>query len=149
MNLSQKCQYAVRAVLELARRYGQGPVAISQIAASQAIPQRFLENILNEIKPTGLIASRRGIQGGYQLAKDPAEVTVGEIIRLIDGPLDPVRCIGDPASQCCPMQDQCTLMNLWQRAKTAVESVYDGTSFRDLVVEEEDLRSSTAIDFSI
>ena len=85
MNLSQKCQYAVRAVLELARRYGQGPVAISQIAASQAIPQRFLENILNEIKPTGLIASRRGIQGGYQLAKDPAEVTVGEIIRLIDG----------------------------------------------------------------
>ena len=67
MNLSQKCQYAVRAIFELAKHYGRGPVAISQIAASQAIPQRFLENILNELRPTGLIESRRGIQGGYLL----------------------------------------------------------------------------------
>ena len=94
MNLSQKCQYAVRAILELAKHYGQGPVAISQIAASQAIPQRFLENILNELRPTGLIESRRGIQGGYLLARDPGTVSVGEVIRLVEGPLDPVKCLG-------------------------------------------------------
>ena len=148
MNLSQKCQYAVRAVLELAKQYGRGPVAISQIAANQAIPQRFLENILNELKPTGLIESRRGIQGGYLLAKDPATITVGEIIRLVEGPLDPVKCIGDKNSPCCPLKSNCSLIHLWNRAKAAVEAVYDGTSFRDLVEEEKELGAS-ADDYSI
>lgn len=149
MNLSQKCQYAVRAVLELAKLYGQGPVAISQIAASQAIPQRFLENILNELKPTGLIESRRGIQGGYYLTRDPVTVSVGEVIRLIEGPLDPVRCIGDRNSPCCPLRENCALVQLWSRAKTAVEAVYDGTSFRDLIEQENLLNRSPVIDYSI
>lgn len=149
MNLSQKCQYAVRAMLELAKQYGQGPVAISQIAATQAIPQRFLENILNELKPTGLIESRRGIQGGYLLAKDPANITVGEVIRLVEGPLDPVRCIGDRNTPCCPLKESCALINLWNRAKAAVEDVYNGTSFRDLIEEEKSLSRSQVIDYSI
>jgi Rrf2 family protein len=149
MNLSQKCQYAVRAVLEMAKQYGQGPVAISQIAATQAIPQRFLENILNELKPTGLIESRRGIQGGYLLAKDPANITVGEVIRLVEGPLDPVRCIGDRNTPCCPLKESCALINLWNRAKAAVEDVYNGTSFRDLIEEEKSLSRSQVIDYSI
>lgn len=149
MNLSQKCQYAVRAVLELAKQYGQGPVPISHIAANQAIPQRFLENILNELRPTGLIESRRGIQGGYLLARDPATISVGEVIRLIEGPLDPVKCIGDKNSPCCSLKDNCALVHLWNRAKTAVETVYDGTSFQDLVEQEKELSRSPTIDFSI
>ena len=142
MNLSQKCQYAVRAVLELAKLYGQGPVTISQIATNQAIPQRFLENILNELKPTGLIESRRGIQGGYLLAQRPRNVSVGEVIRLIEGPLDPVKCIGDRNAPCCPLKENCALVHLWNRAKTAVEAVYDGTSFRDLIDQENTLNRS-------
>lgn len=148
MNLSQKCQYAVRAVLELAKQYGQGPITISQIAANQAIPQRFLEIILNELRPTGLIESRRGIQGGYLLAKDPATVSVGDIIRLVEGPLDPVKCIGDKNNPCV-LKDNCALVRLWSRAKEAVEAVYDGASFQDLVDEERELHASSAIDFSI
>lgn len=149
MNLSQKCQYAIRAILELAKQYGRGPVAISQIAASQAIPQRFLENILSELRPTGLIESRRGIQGGYLLARDPATISVGEVIRLVDGPLDPVKCIGDRNGPCCPLKDNCSLFHLWTRAKTAVEEVYDNASFRDLVEEEEKLDRSTVLDYCI
>lgn len=149
VNLSQKCQYAVRAVLELAKQYGQGPVAISQIAASQVIPQRFLENILNDLRPTGLIESRRGVQGGYLLAKNPAAVTVGEVIRLIEGPLDPVKCIGDKNGPCCPLKENCALIHLWSRAKAAVETVYDGVSFQDLVEEEQELSKSPALDYSI
>jgi Rrf2 family protein len=149
VNLSQKCQYAVRAVLELAKQYGQGPVAISQIAANQAIPQRFLENILNEIRPTGLIDSRRGIQGGYLLARDPATITVGEVIRLVEGPLDPVKCITDQSGPCCPLRESCALIHLWNRAKTAVEAVYDGVSFRDLVEQERALNKSAPLDYSI
>ncbi len=149
MNLSQKCQYAVRAVLELAKHYGQGPVAISQIAANQAIPQRFLENILNELRPTGLIESRRGIQGGYLLARDPATISVGEIIRLVEGPLDPVKCMTDKKSPSCPLKDNCSLIHLWSRAKAAVEEVYDNANFRDLVEEERKLSRSTVIDYCI
>jgi Rrf2 family protein len=149
VNLSQKCQYAVRAVLELAKQYGQGPVAISQIATNQAIPQRFLENILNDLKPTGLIESRRGVQGGYLLAKDPAVITVGEIIRFVEGPLDPVRCMGDKNTPYCPLKESCALIHLWNRAKTAVETVYDEANFRDLVEEEKALSKSAAIDYSI
>jgi Rrf2 family protein len=149
VNLSQKCQYAIRAILELAKQYGRGPVAISQVAASQAIPQRFLENILSELRPTGLIESRRGIQGGYLLARDPATISVGEVIRLVDGPLDPVKCIGDRNGPCCPLKDNCSLFHLWTRAKTAVEEVYDNASFRDLVEEEEKLDRSTVLDYCI
>ena len=149
MNLSQKCQYAVRAVLELARQYGQGPVPISQIAASQAIPQRFLENILNELRPTGLIESRRGIQGGYLLTRDPGTVSVGEVIRMVEGPLDPVRCIGDKRNSFCPLKGNCALIHLWDRAKAAVETVYNGATFQDLVEEEKELSRTSTIDFSI
>lgn len=149
MNLSQKCQYAVRAVLELAKQYGRGPVAISQIAANQAIPQRFLENILNELRPTGLIESRRGIQGGYLLARDPATISVGEIIRLVEGPLDPVKCMADRNSVSCPLKEKCALIHLWSRAKAAVEQVYDNANFRDLVEEEKKLNSVAVIDYCI
>ena len=149
MNLSQKCQYAVRAVLELAKQYGQGPITISQIAASQAIPQRFLEIILNELRPTGLIESRRGIQGGYLLARDPATISVGDIIRLVEGPLDPVKCITEKTDPGCPLRNNCALVRLWSRAKAAVEAVYDGTSFQNLVEEEQELTRSPTIDYSI
>lgn len=148
MYLSQKCQYAVRAVLELAKQYGQGPVTISQIAANQAIPQRFLEIILNELRPKGLIESRRGIQGGYLLARDPATISVGDIIRLVEGPLDPVKCIAEKNNPCV-LKDNCALIGLWNRAKEAVEAVYDGASFQDLVEEEKELNRSSAIDYSI
>jgi len=122
---------------------------ISQIAASQAIPQRFLENILNDLRPTGLIESRRGIQGGYFLAKDPAAISVGEVIRLIEGPLDPVRCMGDRNGPCCPLQDSCSLVHLWNRAKTAVEAVYNGTTFQDLVDQERESNRSSAGNYCI
>jgi Rrf2 family cysteine metabolism transcriptional repressor len=149
VNLSQKCQYAIRAILELAKHYGEGPIAISQIAVSQAIPQRFLENILNELRPTGLIESRRGIQGGYLLARAPATISVGEIIRLVEGPLDPVKCIGDRNGPCCPLKNDCALFHLWTRAKEAVEAVYDNASFQELVDEERELNRAAVLDYCI
>ena len=149
MNLSQKCQYAIRAILELAKRYGEGPIAISQIAASQAIPQRFLENILNELRPTGLIESRRGIQGGYLLTRDPSTISVGEIIRLIEGPLDPVKCVGDRDNPSCPLKERCALIGLWTRAKEAVEAVYDNANFQELVEQEQEISRAEIIDYCI
>lgn len=148
MSLSQKCQYAIRAIFELSKRYGKGPIRTNEIAEAQAVPQRFLENILNELKGTGLIESRRGMRGGYLLTRKPSEMTVGEIIRLIDGPLDPVKCIGE-GNTACPLQNGCSLIRLWDRAKAAMEDVYDNTTFHDLVEEEIKMNRSRPIDFTI
>lgn len=149
MNLSQKCQYAVRAVLELSMKYGQGAISAGEIAASQAIPQRFLEVILNELRPSGLVESRRGVQGGYYLSRLPKEITVGQVIRLVDGPLDPVRCTGDKESATCPLKDRCSLIQLWDEAREAVEGVYDKTTFQDLADREVAMVRRGVADFTI
>lgn len=149
MTISQKCQYAVRAILELAKRYGKGPIAISDIAAKQAIPPRFLEIILNELKQGGFVESRRGVQGGYLLVMPPKTVTVGDIIRFVDGPLEPVKCISEKGKPSCPIKGKCALIDLWIEAKKAVEGVYDAATFQDLVEREQALDRSKAADYCI
>lgn len=149
MNLSQRCQYTVRAVLELAKRYGQGPVSAAEIASRQAIPQRFLEVILNELKPTGLVESRRGVQGGYYLTHSPNRITVGQVIRLVDGPLDPVRCESDQPHASCPLMGKCALSDLWNQAREAVEAVYDATTFQDLAEREKAIHAASVSDYCI
>jgi len=137
MNLSQKCQYAVRGLLELAKRHGQGPVRIAEIAEAQAVPPRFLELILNELKQAGYVESRRGVQGGYMLAVSPGQLTVGEVISLVDGPQTPVKCLNEPGTPECPMYGRCAFLRLWERAAAAVAEVYDTTSFQDLLDQEQ------------
>ena len=138
MYLSNKCQYALRAVFELAKHHGEKPMPIAKIAEAQAIPPRFLESILAELKRAGYLESRRGVEGGYLLAVSPETLAVGEIIRFIGGPLEPVRCIGDHAGKDCPLLGHCAFMDLWERAKHAVEMVYDKTTFQDLILEEQE-----------
>jgi Rrf2 family protein len=136
VQISQKCQYAVRALYELAKRQGEGPVAVAQIAEAQAIPPRFLEVILQELRAQGWIRSRRGAQGGYQFVADPAEVSVASIIRLVDGTLAPVHCTADRNELNCPLHGRCAFMGMWRRAQEAVERVYEATTLQILIDEE-------------
>jgi len=138
MQLSNKCQYALRAVFELAKNYGKGPMPIAKIAEAQAIPARFLESILLELKRAGHLESRRGVEGGYMLAVSPKTLTVGEIIRLLGGSLEPVRCIGDHGGKACLLLGQCAFTGLWERVTNAVTMVYDNTTFQDLIIEEQE-----------
>jgi len=133
MAITQKCQYAIRAVYELARRYGEGPVRISDIARSQAIPARFLEVILSQLKQGGFVASQRGSAGGYTLARPPQKITVGEIIRFTQGPLDPVVCLFESSKERCPLYGTCAFLPMWQRAHNALSEVYDTTTFQGLL----------------
>lgn len=134
--LSQKCQYALRAVFELAKHYGNGPMKIGNVATTQAIPHRFLEVILNQLKQAGFVDSRRGSGGGYFLTRDPKSLTVGELIRFVDGSVAPVSCLEPGGSRDCPLHGDCVFMGLWQRAQDALSGVYDTTSFVDLVEQE-------------
>lgn len=137
MNISLECQYAIRSIFELARQYGQGTVPVSEIAKTYDIPDRFLELILNKLKAGGFVISKRGVQGGFLLAVPPKEVTIGQIIRYIDGPLDPVgKCVVGRHGRECPRKSSCTLRDLWDQARTAVEGIYDSANFEDLVNRE-------------
>jgi Rrf2 family protein len=90
VKVSKKGEYGVRALCHLAERHGEGVVQIREIARLESIPSKFLEGILLQMKTAGILRSRRGIEGGYALAKPPEEITLGEVIRLLDGPLSPM-----------------------------------------------------------
>ena len=149
MPLSQKCQYAVRAVFELAKRQGTGATKIGDIAEAQAIPTRFLENILNHLKGGGFVESVRGKDGGYLLVRSARKLAVGEIIRFIDGPLTPVDCSVGGKKGACSMYGHCVFLSLWKRAQDALEQVYDATTFHDLVVQDASANEKRVLDFAI
>lgn len=135
MILSQKCQYALRAMYEITLREDDWPIKSGDIAEAQAIPPRFLENILAQLKQGGFIDSKRGKEGGYMLADPERAVTVGEVIRFVQGPVVPVHCMIDAGASDCPFGQDCPFLNMWERARDAVVEVYDATTFRDLIRE--------------
>jgi Rrf2 family protein len=137
MQVSQKCQYTLRALFELAKRLGDGPVSAAEIAAAQAIPPRFLELILHGLKNSGEVESRRGINGGYVLAVSPHAISVGDIIRSVDGSSAPVRCAVGRGERHCPLKGQCAFIGLWERAQQAIEEIYDKTTLQDLIDDEQ------------
>lgn len=147
MQISQKCQYALRATFELARRYGCGPVKIADIAEAQAIPVRFLEQILSQLRQGGFVRSRRGNAGGYLLEKLPEALSVGEIIRFVEGSLGPVECMA--GSSGCPLDGSCVFLPMWEKAKEAMAAVYDSTTLQRLVEDEARRRGERALDYCI
>jgi Rrf2 family transcriptional regulator, cysteine metabolism repressor len=136
MYISQKCQYTLRALFELAKRFGAEPVRAAEIAHAQAIPPRFLELILQGLKDSREVESRRGINGGYVLTVSPKTITVGDIIRRVDGSLSPVKCLSGDGFTNCPLNGRCAFMNLWLKARDSVEQVYDKTTLQDLIDDE-------------
>jgi Rrf2 family protein len=147
--ISQKCQYALRAMFELAKRGAGGPTSAGEIAAAQEIPPRFLELILAEAGRAGLVRSRRGAQGGYTLAAPPREMTVGQVIRAVEGPLAPVGCRPCGGDRRCRLEGRCAFVSIWKRAADAMANVYDETTLADLVRTEQALIARRAPDYTI
>jgi Rrf2 family transcriptional regulator, cysteine metabolism repressor len=148
--ISQKCQYTLRALFELAKRRGDGPVSAGEIAAAQAIPPRFLELILQGLKDTGEVESRRGVHGGYVLAGAPESITVGAIIRSVDGSLAPVKCVVGKTEEHCSLNGRCAFLGMWARAQQAIEQVYDTTTLQDLIDDERSrARQSSPLEDSV
>ncbi len=147
--LSQKSQYAVRAVFELAKRHGLGPVKAAQVADAQYVPLRFLENILGQLRLAGIVESVRGKEGGYRLTRAPQDISVGDVVRLTQGPVSEIECADASGQGACRLRPGCVLLPMWERAHQAMMDVYDGTSFQDLVDEEIKANECQAIDYAI
>jgi len=127
MRLSTKGEYAVRAVLDLAQHQGQGLVPIQEVARRQGVPQRYLEQVLLVLKRAGLLASRRGSAGGYRLARSPEEISVGAVLRAVEGASAPFEPLGHRASP-----DGHDLVELWEEIADAVSRVVDRLTFGEL-----------------
>jgi Rrf2 family cysteine metabolism transcriptional repressor len=134
----KKNQYALRAIFELAKHMDQGPIKISDIATAQSIPLRFLEVILNQLKASGIVDSKRGFYGGYFLVKPPNQVSVGDVLRFLSRDLSPSDCIACVSKTSCPFDGRCAFSSMWIRVKQAAFNIYDKTSFQDLIDREQD-----------
>ena len=144
MKISKKCQYALKAVFELAWRDQGEPIRTYEIAESQRISPRFMEIILNELKHGGFVESRRGNEGGYMLARDARDLTVREIIECIEGHISLAKNSDDTASV-----GNEAFTELWQEVNDAIEEVCDKRTFADLVEIERAKRDKCALNYSI
>ena len=142
--ISNRCIYALRAVLELSLRRKQGSITIGQIAEAQKIPVRFLEAILRQLKQAGLAKSVRGKEGGYYLAREPHEINVGHVIRIFEGPLVAVARNDGDARDVPDVFDA-----VWKSAETALTEVYDHTDFGSLAERELNRTHVQATNFTI
>lgn len=141
MKLSTRGEYASQAILDIALHQQQGPVKIREIADRQEIPLKYLENILLTLQRAGIARSKRGPKGGYYLSRPPEAITVGEIIRAMDGPLAPIHCVSVSAYEQCPREPVCGLKWLWKRVRDEIADILDSTTVADVVQHSQDAKA--------
>ncbi|HTW88203.1 MAG TPA: Rrf2 family transcriptional regulator [Candidatus Binataceae bacterium] len=151
--ISQKAKYALKALTVLAEEYGKGPILIADIAAREHIPRSFLELILLELKNHRFLDSRKGRGGGYFLAKSPAQISVGQVLRAIEGPLAPLPCVSKTAyRKCdeCSDERTCAVRLLMRDVRDATARILDSTTLADLLKRSQlALHGREALQFSI
>lgn len=154
MKITYKGDYALKALLQLALRYNEGEngvMSISEIAKLGDMPTNFLEQILLILRKGGFVKSRRGVRGGFYLARSPREITVGEVIRFIEGPIEPISCIAEERYKGCKDMTSCIFRNVWKEVKDAISVVVDTLTFEELVMrhKEKTLAFSPDYDYTI
>lgn len=145
--LSKKAKYALKALFVLARNGESQSMMIAEIARQEAIPKKFLEAILLELRNNGILYSRRGKAGGYQLMKNPGKITIGEVIRIIDGPLAPTPCASQTAYRPCEEcldEATCSVKILMRKVRDATAGVLDNVTLTDALNHQ-----SEALNYSI
>ncbi|GBD18531.1 Rrf2 family transcriptional regulator [Thermomicrobium sp. 4228-Ro] len=136
MKVSTRGEYGLRAMVSLARMYGRGPMPLSVIAQDSAVPVAYLEQLMLPLRRAGLVVSTRGAHGGYQLARPPEQVKVGEIYRVMEGPIAPMDCVREDADEeTCPMIDGCATRIVWLKLRDSIVEVLDSTTLADLIAQ--------------
>ena len=136
MRISTRGRYGARAMLDLAERYQKGPISLKDLAQGQEISPKYLEQLLVPLRSTGIINSVRGARGGYMLAKDPAQVTLAEIVIVVEGSLAPVHCVDDPAG--CHRYHNCVTHQVWCEIGRAVNDILSEITLADLVKKQKE-----------
>jgi Rrf2 family protein len=146
MRLSKRGEYGLRAMIMLAHAYNEAPdamVQIKDISAQEKIPAKYLEQILLALKNAGLLQSRMGIGGGYYLARQPEDINLGQVIRILDGPLAPIRCVSQMAYEPCGCPDErtCGLRMVMGDVRNAIADILDNTTLANVTERVEAARA--------
>jgi Rrf2 family protein len=142
MKVSKRGEYGMRALCHLAGRWSEGVVSIRDIAQEEDIPGKFLEGILLELKRTGFVRSRRGVEGGYALARDPREIMLGDVIRMLDGPLAPLASAAELRELTERNPRQVGFYAILMDVRDAVSNILDKTSLADVITRTAELRGA-------
>ena len=140
MIISTKGRYGLRAMFELAKAYGEGPLSIKQISGAQSLSEQYLEQIFSKLKAAGLVQSTRGAGGGYSLGYKPADISVGRVLTVLEGELAPAECVGGDAAECRNV-GLCTTHIIWQRIYDGFSKVVNDISLKDMVDDYKRLTS--------
>jgi Rrf2 family transcriptional regulator, cysteine metabolism repressor len=133
MRISSRCEYGLRAMVFLAAREDVRPVPLPEIAAGEGIPGPFLERILARLRESGLLKATRGVSGGYQLARPPADIAVGDVVTALEGPLALVGCVPDDGG--CERAESCASRVVWRRLDSAISGALSSITLEDLTRE--------------
>lgn len=137
MILSTKGRYGVRAAFDLALHYGEGPIPLKNISERQNLSDPYLEQLIAILRKDGLVTSVRGAQGGYMLSRHPSEISVGDILRSLEGPMAPAECVLDDYDKECIKSDYCVTRVLWEKIMDSIDKVIDSISLQDMVEDNE------------
>lgn len=133
MKVSSRTHYSLRAMTQLARAYGSGPLSLSEIARMEQLPLPYLEQLIADLRRAGLVEGTRGLHGGYRLTRHPSDIPVGEIVRVMEGPIALVECTNEEYTPgTCEREPECLSKNVWHRVKDAIVRVLDSTTLEDL-----------------
>lgn len=138
MKLSTRGRYGLKAMFQLALHYGDGPIPLNQIAEKQGLSENYLEQLFSTLKKEGLLNSVRGAQGGYMLSREPEKITVGNILRALEGNMAPADCVMDDNSD-CSRDDSCVTRLVWLKIKDSIDEVIDSITLQDMVEDEDKL----------
>ena len=144
MKISTKGEYGIRALMELAFRYGQGYVQSAEIASARDIPPNYLYQLLITLRRAGLVRSRRGPRGGHMLARSPDGISLAEAVLALEGPIAPVSCVQEGIVHDCPFGEQCALRDVWQHVTDITRDVLASTNFAELTRIEQEKRLAAA-----
>ena len=132
MKITFKGDYALKTVLDIALNYNGELATIPDMSHRLDIPKKFLEQILLDLKKGGFVNSKRGKEGGFYLAKPPSEIRLGDVVRFIDGPIEPIGCVKDCYKECRDL-DRCVFRNIWRKASDALTEIVDKVTLEDLI----------------
>lgn len=139
--LSTKGRYGLSMMFELAKKYGHGTISLKDIAKNQELSETYLEQLISHLKKAGLVNSIRGAQGGYELSRAPADITVGQIIRTLEGPLAPSDCVVDSGPE-CSKAEYCVTRPIWEKITQSINSVIDSITLQNMIEDYNKLNIS-------
>ena len=143
MKIPMKVDYGVRALVELALHYGEGPVPTTEIAYKQGIPEAYLDQLMTALHKFGLVSSRRGPQGGHRLATDPSDINLAMVMKTLDSNTSPLDCLINPDD--CVFSDSCAQQEVWKSVEEAIQGLLTNITLADLARRQRDLSQSQAI----